>query len=599
MTEKVAGEKPSPYIERDGEGALFRGLSIDRVVSDGEFLLMSGWDIDRAEIVASTPDGLEVAPSRVRFPRPDVADGYEINRDRANGFVAFWSDWRHSGARVHVRGEPNVGVTLALRRDLDRAELAALAGERRGNIGFLLQRLRPKKNWVSAIIEQVPPASGDRCKGHLELVRGVPGAGGVVVGWAIGLPPYENLLLSEDGTVLPLVDAVRWDRDDVTKAFSDQFGVHCFNSGFFTGWHDDIRPQGTLSLVASDGNRAELVATAKWELAPPDPVSFARFSFQLGIPPDLFSRRLEQHDGPVIERLLTQAKSTRRIRKEVHRVGSELENPACSLVVPLYARFDFMHHQLIEFGADPWIKANCEIIYVVDDPRLLAPIKGSMDHLYDSYGVPFTVVWGGQNLGFAGANNLGVSVARSATVLLLNSDVVPVQAGWLEKMWTTLTAGPETGIVGARLLFPNGAVQHDGMSFNFDRSWNAYLNKHPGAGLEPSPVSSEDAVAEALTVTAACLLIRKETYDAVGGLDDTFLIGDFEDSDLCLKVRREGLKVVIRRDLKVVHLERQSFSGIGQEAFRDRVARFNAHRHQARWGTVIEALGAAGGVVNL
>ena len=66
-------------------------------------------------------------------------------------------------------------------------------------------------------------------------------------------------------------------------------------------------------------------------------------------------------------------------------------------------------------------------------------------------------------------------------------------------------------------------------------------------------------------VSAACLLIRKSTYDAVGGLDEGFLIGDFEDSDLCLKVRRQGQEIACLRDLNLTHLERQSFTGIGAD----------------------------------
>jgi GT2 family glycosyltransferase len=94
-------------------------------------------------------------------------------------------------------------------------------------------------------------------------------------------------------------------------------------------------------------------------------------------------------------------------------------------------------------------------------------------------------------------------------------------------------------------------------------------------------------------VTAACLMIRRSTYDAVGGLDEGFLIGDFEDSDLCLKVKQQGLRIVCLSDVNLTHLERQSFTGIGANGFRERVARYNAWRHQRRWSKSIEALGSS------
>jgi GT2 family glycosyltransferase len=76
----------------------------------------------------------------------------------------------------------------------------------------------------------------------------------------------------------------------------------------------------------------------------------------------------------------------------------------------------------------------------------------------------------------------------------------------------------------------------------------------------------------------------------VGGLDEGFLIGDFEDSDLCLKVKQQGLRIICLSDLNLTHLERQSFTGIGANGFRERVSRYNAWRHQRRWSSYIETL---------
>jgi GT2 family glycosyltransferase len=156
-------------------------------------------------------------------------------------------------------------------------------------------------------------------------------------------------------------------------------------------------------------------------------------------------------------------------------------------------------------------------------------------------------------------------------------------------MRSLLAAHPEIGMLGARLHHPNGAVQHDGMGFQWEPTWQAYLNKHPGAGLPGS--SAREKLVKPLAVTAACVLLRREVYDGVGGLDEKFLIGDFEDSDLCLKVREQGLEIAcLPLPVTLIHLERQSLNGIGTPSFRDYVARYNAWRHQARWGTAIANL---------
>jgi GT2 family glycosyltransferase len=227
---------------------------------------------------------------------------------------------------------------------------------------------------------------------------------------------------------------------------------------------------------------------------------------------------------------------------------------------------------------------------VVDDPRIASNVIQQAWLMYEANRVPFRLVVAPENRGFAGANNLGVSVARAPTLLLLNSDVIPVEPGWLSKMLAAIDRR-DIGIVGARLFYSNGSIQHDGMAFQWEPSWNAFLNKHPRSGMEAAAGAADGTNHAA--VTAACLMIRRSTYDAVGGLDEGFLIGDFEDSDLCLKVRHRGLRIICLSDVNLTHLERQSFTGIGANGFRERVARYNAWRHQRRWSNAIEALGSS------
>ena len=75
----------------------------------------------------------------------------------------------------------------------------------------------------------------------------------------------------------------------------------------------------------------------------------------------------------------------------------------------------------------------------------------------------------------------------------MNSDVIPVEAGWLDKMLEAIERRAKIGIVGARLFYPNGSIQHDGMTFQWEPSWQAYLNKHPRAGMEASNMTATGA----------------------------------------------------------------------------------------------------------
>ncbi|MBV9289936.1 MAG: glycosyltransferase [Hyphomicrobiales bacterium] len=273
----------------------------------------------------------------------------------------------------------------------------------------------------------------------------------------------------------------------------------------------------------------------------------------------------------------------------IQAYGHQPTRPKCAVVIPLYGRHDFMLNQLLAFSEDPDFIKSAELVYVIDDHRLVSPLAADAPAFEASFGVPFRTIWAGENRGFAGATNVGVGSSSAPFVLLLNSDVIPITMGWLERMRSVLAAHPEIGMLGARLYHPNGAIQHDGMEFKWAPTWQAYLNQHPGAGLPPPP--RKEKFAKVQTVTAACVMMRREVYDSVGGLDENFLIGDFEDSDLCLKVRAKGLEIAcLPLPVTLIHLERQSLTAIGSSSFRDYVVRYNAWRHQTRWGQVIAKL---------
>ena len=111
----------------------------------------------------------------------------------------------------------------------------------------------------------------------------------------------------------------------------------------------------------------------------------------------------------------------------------------------------------------------------------------------------------------------------------------------------------------------------------------------PRLGLDPS-FDPAKGLTELPAVTGACMIMRRQDFDNVGGFDQGYLIGDFEDSDLCMKVQVAGLKVGYLPEATLTHLERQSFRLLGDGSFRNLVVRFNAWRHHQRWGTAIGEL---------
>ncbi len=259
--------------------------------------------------------------------------------------------------------------------------------------------------------------------------------------------------------------------------------------------------------------------------------------------------------------------------------GTPPANPTLSVIVPLYGRYDFLRHQLVHF-ADDTDFATVDLIYVVDDPSITVAALDTAVAYHELLGTAFRVAHYGRNLGFAGANNVGVSLARAATVLLLNSDVIPRAHGWLGELQRALDVLPGAGAVGPLLQFCDDSIQHAGMRPKRDPFVPGFLlNVHPGKGQR---WSGGDEPSQQALLTAACLMLRKADYLACGGLDEGYLIGDFEDSDLCLALRQRARTLWLVPRARLWHLERQSQNANSDAGFRQLLTLFNGWRYQGR-----------------
>ena len=157
-------------------------------------------------------------------------------------------------------------------------------------------------------------------------------------------------------------------------------------------------------------------------------------------------------------------------------------------------------------------------------------------------------------------NNL--AVARhgqdASFVLFLNNDIEATQDGWLERL-KRLANRPDVGAVGALLMYANTTVQHAGVVMGFNDSadhalkfQNVYLNQEGrrNLGYNCALTSTRDYSA----VTAACLMLRRAVFDQVGGFDEQFAIG-FNDTDLCLRIRQAGFRILYDGTTILYHYE--------------------------------------------
>ena len=137
---------------------------------------------------------------------------------------------------------------------------------------------------------------------------------------------------------------------------------------------------------------------------------------------------------------------------------------------------------------------------------------------------------------FSGLNNSAAREATGSILGLVNNDIEAIDEGWLDEM-VALAARPDIGCVGARLIYPDGRLQHGGIILGLG---GVAGHAHRFAtGSEPGYLERLRAVQNVSAVTAACLLIRKEVFDQVGGLDESLTVA-FNDVDFCIRVRAAG-----------------------------------------------------------
>jgi GT2 family glycosyltransferase len=300
---------------------------------------------------------------------------------------------------------------------------------------------------------------------------------------------------------------------------------------------------------------------------------------------DLYARVV----SPAVDRFWAEARRRRPAAGET-LYGEPPLAPQVSVIVPLYARIDFLHHQVARFSNDPEFRApsaRVELLYILDDPPLEARLRELARRVHEIYGLPFRVLSPGRHLGYAGANNLAAEEARGQLLLLLNSDVLPRGARWvgaIERAYRTLD---RCGVLGCRLLFEDGSIEHAGMTFKpsseVPRGWT---NEHPQKGLATA-FDPHLEPARVPAVTGACLLIDRALYRRLGGLAEEYVLGDFEDSDLCLKAYAEGWATWYTPEVELYHLERQSLRQTGDPQKRHRLVLYNMWKHGRKWEALI------------
>ena len=185
---------------------------------------------------------------------------------------------------------------------------------------------------------------------------------------------------------------------------------------------------------------------------------------------------------------------------------------------------------------------------------------------------------------FARACNVGVAAARHDLILLLNNDVDPISPDWLVQMAWELS-DETVGAVGAYLLYPDGFVQHAGVTLGAGSiARHSFSFIHPKGGEDRGLLRERRDVS---AVTGACMLTTRSLWQAVGGMDEEHLTVAFNDVDYCLKLRRMRRRIIWTPFAKLWHRESVSRGKDDTDVKLRRFAREEAVMFQ-RWGTSLK-----------
>lgn len=216
------------------------------------------------------------------------------------------------------------------------------------------------------------------------------------------------------------------------------------------------------------------------------------------------------------------------------------EKPLVSVIIPVYGQCA-VTVRCLESIVQNMPKASFEIIVMNDcspdnSKKILEKIEG------------IRLISNAKNLGFIRSCNAGAKEARGKYLYFLNNDV-EVTSDWMDALLRTFENFPKVGLVGSKLVYPDGKLQEaggivwkDGSAWNFGRGQNPMLPRY-------------NYVRETDYCSGASIMLPKKLFEEIGNFDERYIPAYYEDSDLCFEVRKKGYRVMYQPASMIIHYE--------------------------------------------
>jgi GT2 family glycosyltransferase/glycosyltransferase involved in cell wall biosynthesis len=257
---------------------------------------------------------------------------------------------------------------------------------------------------------------------------------------------------------------------------------------------------------------------------------------------------------------------------------SEHGQPRVSIVIPAHNKFHVTYHCLLSLSIAP-SKASFEVI-VVDDgssdmtKKLPEIVKG------------VKYVRNEEAEGFIRACNRGAVQAVGQYIVMLNNDT-EVTSGWLDELLWTFEHFDNVGMVGAKLIYPDGTLQEaGGVIWSSGNPWNY------GRGANANDPRFNYA-RQTDYLSGACIMLPTSLWNEIGGFSETYIPAYFEDTDLAFQVRALGYKTVYAPLAQVIHFEGVS-NGTSVSSGTKRFQELNRPKFKSRWAAAYRGHGAEG-----
>ena len=239
--------------------------------------------------------------------------------------------------------------------------------------------------------------------------------------------------------------------------------------------------------------------------------------------------------------------------KYIYKKRYKLEDePKISIIIPNCDHIEDLR-KCLKSIEEKSTYANYEIVVVENNSKDDATFE-YYRQLEIEYSNIKVVYWPGE-FNFAAINNYGVKEAAAGEhILLMNNDTEVITPDWMQEM-LIFSQRSDVGAVGAMLYYPDGTIQHAGA--RLDRELVA-VHIYCRADKDDDKCRDKLCYARAVSaVTGACMMIRRDVWDIVGGMDEDFPVA-FNDIDLCMKIREKGYLIVWTPFAELYHYESKS-----------------------------------------